>query len=209
MTKSRIIIGLTMMLSILAITATPAAAAFRGLNGTSGSSQLKAGTVASLQVIPGGAAIVSSKAPDTWRIQDSKSEQNVTKEGGHLDQRINFENPVVEGINVELNNPIEVQYVQTGPTTSDIAISKTVRLTIPLGGGAFCAVALLPSANKQLTKVKDINIESSKALEAVSEITNIVSESAPEAGCKAVGIPPTSTTGILKATSIEHGVIQV
>jgi hypothetical protein len=209
MTRHKNTTLLALTLTTLAITATPAVAAFRGLSGTSGSSQLKAGTVASFQLIPGGSAIESSKAPDTWRIQDSKTKQDVTKEGPHLDQRVNFENPHIGTTPVELNNPIEYQIVQLSPNTAEALLSKTVHLTIPLGGGAFCAVTLLPSANRQLTKVTVTDIEASKSLEVGTDITDLTSESAPEASCKAAGVPPSSTTGVFNQTTIEHGVILV
>jgi hypothetical protein len=208
MKTSRTILALATMLAISAITAAPAAANYRGLFGTSGSSQLKAGTVATLQVEGGGSAIEVSKAPDTWRIQDSKTEQRVTKEGAHLDQEVNFQEPHIGATPVKINNPIVYQFVQTGPTTADVNISKEIILTIPISETAACTVTLSPANNKQLTKAKDVPIESTKALEMTSEIEHLTSEAKPAETCALAKIK-NSTTGLFKQITIEHGVIQV
>jgi hypothetical protein len=213
MGTTKITLTLTAMLTILAITAATAIAAtnFEGVGGTTtGSSQLKAGTGVVLRI--GGAfPLVSSKAPDTWRIQDSKSEQRVTKKGPHLDQTVNFQEPSLVtpqgNIPVEINNPITYQYVIQPNGTLDIAVSKEATLGITLSANTKCTITIPASAaNKQLTKINETI--SATSLEVKSEVEHITVEAEPAATCTSLGIN-SGAIGTLTQTTIEHGVTQV
>jgi hypothetical protein len=196
MNRTKILLGITAMLTILAITAT-AASAFTAVSGTGGVSQARAGTLAELTI--GAGTIISSKTPDTWRIQDSKSEQRVTKTGPHLDQTINFENPILAQeprIPVSINNPITIQVTQNGTAL----ISKEVVVTLTLSATKSCKITLEPEANKALTKVSYATTET-KNLEVIGTVGGITNTAT--AACAEVGVAA-GKAGKFVATSIEH-----
>jgi hypothetical protein len=196
MNRTKIILGLTAMLTIFAITAATASAKFVAASGTGGTSQAKAGTAALLTI--GAGTIVSSKTPDTWRIQNSK-EQAVTKEGDHLDQTINFENPVLAGttVPVKINNPITIQVTQDGHAL----LSKLVEVELTLGEGKACKITLPPESNKTLSKVSYTNTKTS--LEVKGEVAGITNTASAE--CAAIGVSA-GKTGEFKAISEEAGI---
>jgi hypothetical protein len=213
MNKTKILLGLTATLAILAITATSATAKWVG-TATTGTSINTPGSRALLSVDPGSATpLESSKTPDTWRIQDSKKEQNVTKEGAHLDQEIDFENLhiTVSGtiVPVGLNNPITIQLIDNGPGVPPTAlISKEAIVKIVLSATKACTITLEPATNTNLNGITLTKVEAEKGTEIHANTTNITSIDKTEAECAALGITP-GKEGQFKALSIEKGVKQV
>jgi hypothetical protein len=212
MNRTKLIFGLTAMLTIFAITTTTASAKFVGVGGaTTGASQLKTNTGAVFTINAVSAPLVSSKAPDTWRIQDSKSEQRVTKEGDHLDLNILFEEvhavpPSGAPVPVTINNPIEYQIVQKG-TKFTARVSKEAILKIPVSETAACTIKIGVKGNEELNSVTARTVET-KNTEVIANITGITTTDEPAAACEPAGITP-SKVATLKQITIEHGVTVV
>jgi hypothetical protein len=198
MNRTRVTLGVVALVAIFAITAATASAKFVAATGTGGISQAKSGTLAELTI--GSGTIVSSKTPDTWIIQEL-TKQAVTKEGDHLDQNIEFQEPVLTaapGAPVKINNPVAIQVTQSG----EALISKAVKVVITLGEGKACEIELAPASNKALTKVKYANVGTTE-LEVIGEVGGITNTASAE--CAAVGVTA-GKAGKFKADSIEHGV---
>jgi hypothetical protein len=212
MNRTRLIFGLTAMLTIFAITTATASAKFVGVGGaTSGASQLKTNTGAVFTVNGTSAPLVSSKAPDTWRIQDTKSEQRVTKEGDHLDVTSTFEEvhaipPTGAPVPATINNPIELQIVQKG-TTFTARVSKEAIIKVPVSETAACTVKIGVKGNEELSTVTAKTVET-KNTEVNANVTGITTTDEPTAACEPAGITP-GKVGTFKAITIEHGVTVV
>jgi hypothetical protein len=199
MNASKVTLGITAMLAIFAITTATASAIFIG-GATSGRSRLRAGRSFNYRPNPGAPLLISSKAIDTWRIQDSKKEQNVTKQGAHLDREITFSNVTFGGVPATVNNPITIQETQSGR----LRISKRIIVTIPLSSTKNCKLILEPASNEELSKVTYTNVET-KNLEVETAVSGVTDIAEPAAECAAAGLS-SGKEGTIEETSIEEEV---
>jgi hypothetical protein len=205
----RLLLGLTSMLMILAIAASPAAAEFEANGNTSqGPYQQKAGTVAAFS--SGVPVECATLEKGEWHIQTkvekftkvggiTKVTQDLTKHGAHLEITGQFAKCTVPsvGLNATVNSSCALQVVQTGATTFTGSVNSLCTISLT---GTECVLSVpAGTQNTGLKEVKDVNITGGQ--EITSTITGITST--VNAACEALGITG-NKTGTFKAVGIAH-----
>ncbi len=205
MSKARLLLGLTAVLSIFAVVASPAAAKFVSNNaGTTGPLQLKAGTSAVFTLENGTEIQLEVKCAEltkgAWAVR-TLTKQEAAKEGDHLALTGQFSKCVekVAGVSgaATVNSTCELQVEQKGTKFTGGVLSTCVVTQAASG----CVVTIEPASNTGLSEVKAVNVET-KNTELLSNVKGFTAK--PNATC--IGLGVTATGGGFKATAIAHEV---
>ena len=202
MNKTRLLFGLTALLSLFAIAASPAAAKFVSTNGlTHGPLQLKSGTTPKFTISSKGTEVqvsvtCSELASGEWKIRKSEAKQEEALSGDHevLSGQFTKCNEHIGSLNLEatVNPGCELQFEQKGTTFTGGVVS-----TCTITQEEVCTITLpAEAANTGLTTVSAVNITG--GVELTSNVTGFKST---KTKCpKAV----TGTEGGFVATAIAH-----
>ncbi len=212
MKSLRILVGLTGLLTILAITATPAPAEFQANQPetTQGPAQLEAGTAATLAI---GTSVVKCEelSKGEWHIQTkfskfgkgpdghTKVEQDKTKDGPHQAFSGLFTKCAGPVGVATVNTECELQAVQLSQTKFDGVVKKqcivkTSECTIEVEAG---------NANFQLFNIDVTKVSGGTKTTATVEGVTVVAKGA---ACGVVGIK-NNKESTFKATTIAHSEI--
>ncbi len=191
----RLLVGLTSLLAVLAIAASPAAAEFEANQAgtTQGPYQLKTGTSTTFEA--GAAVKCTSVANGVWHIQ-TLTKQEATKRGAHQEitgQFTGCTGPL--GVSASVNSSCALQVAQAG-TSFTGSVSSTCTITV-----LNCVVTIAAGApNTNLKTIKSVNITGGKEdISTVEGITSTVKE--PE--CKNFGITA-GKVGKFEGNGIAH-----
>ncbi len=212
----RILLGLTGLLTILAITATPAPANFQANqpNTTQGPAQLANGATNPATLGLGGVTNPTVKCEELskgeWHIQTkftkigkdpnghTKVEQDLTKDGPHQAFSGLFTKCInsIDGHAATVNTSCELQVVQITPTTFDGAVKKQCIVTTD-----ECVVEVeAGNANVQLVEVTAANVTGGQSATSNVKGVTVVAKGAT---CGVAGITSNKESTFV-ATVIAH-----
>lgn len=219
MTKARMLVGLTAMLGVFAISVTPALAEFQSLNGTSqGNSQLVTGTSAVFTAAPGGIPLSCQEAPDQWKLRKNDAKQEPQLKGGHLTLQTKFQTCHAKILMLEIKIPnvtceLEIVQVPGSGTAGTGQVLTECLVKVPVNGCEIKVPALSGTKNSELKEISLENVEKETNLEQkvnAKGITNIINK-----GCEMDGITNNGTElkgggkegteATFKLEGIEHG----
>ncbi len=167
MTKIKALFGLTVMVGLLAISASPAFAEYE-----SKTAEGKGSAGPTVFTVTGG-TVTCASSEGTWSIRKSDKLQGKVSKGGHLNILAKKWNKCeVPGIGTATVSECEFQVVQTKKGTNKglpVSVLKGCNIKAPLG----CEITVEPKGNENLKELSQENKKPEENLLAKANVTGI------------------------------------